>query len=168
MKNLLSIYITSILLLVSAPSTAQETRDVLAQEIAAAQGLEEMFEQQISAQRDAVKSYASSLFDQAIVEAGGQSNAKQRATFERFLANVSTLFTSKEITAAWTAAYGKDLSEQELRDVLQYYQSAIGKKDVASSKIAMGTFTTWFTQESEARTTPLLRDLVQEIRAAKQ
>ena len=158
----------SALLFTSVPSFAQEARAALVQSIAAAQGLEEMFEQQIAAQRDSMKSYDSKLFDQAIAEAGGQSNAKQKAAIDRFVAKATTLFTSKEITAAWTAAYGKNLSDQELREVLQYYQSPIGQKDVGASKTAMVTYSTWINQESQARATPLLKVLVQELQAARQ
>ncbi len=114
-----------------------------------------------------MQSSAYKLFDEAIADAGGQVNPKQKAAFERYLAGVSTLFTAKEITDAWRAAYGKDLSEQELQEVLRYYQSPVGRKDVAASKRAMTTYTTWMTQTSQARSAPLLRTLVQEMQAAK-
>lgn len=167
MKSLLRASFLSSILLLSASSFAQETRAELVQKIAAAQGLEEMFEQQISAQRDSFKSYASKIVEQAAAEAGGQINAKQLAAFENFVAKVTTLFSPKEITATWTAAYGKNLSDQELREVLKYYQSPIGKKDVSASKAAMIAFSTWINHETQARVSPLLKTLVQEVRAAQ-
>jgi hypothetical protein len=167
MKTIALITLVSSLVFASPASFAQDTRAALVQRIAAAQGLEEMFEQQLAAQRDSMKSYASKLFEQALAESGGQASAKQKAAFERFVAKATTLFSSKEITAAWTAAYGKDLSDQELREVLKYYQSPIGQKDVASSKAAMITYSAWINQESQARSMPLLKTLVQELQPVK-
>ena len=155
------------LLIATSSAIAQDERNALVQKIAAAQGLEEMFAQQIAAQRDSTKSYASKLFEQAIAEAGGQPNAKHKAAFERFVAKASTVFSPKEITAAWVGAYGKDLSDQELREVLKYYQSGIGQKDVAASKAAMVTYSTWINQEAQARVAPLLKVFVQELQAAQ-
>jgi hypothetical protein len=165
MKIFAVISLLSSLLLAQTPAFAQETRAALVQKIAIAQGLEDMFEQQIAAQRDSMKSYASKLFEQAIAETGGQANEQQKAAFERFAAKASTLFTAKEITAKWTAVYGKDLSEKELREVLKYYQSRIGQKDIAANQAAMNAYSHWMGQEFQARTTPLLKTLVQELQA---
>lgn len=166
-RTLILISVLSSFLLASSPSFAQNERAALVQKIAAAQGLEEMFEQQIAAQRDSMKSYASKLFEQAITEVGGQPNAKQEAAFERFVAKAAALFSPKEITQAWIGAYGKELSDQELLDVLKYYQSPIGQKDVAATKTAMITYSTWINQESQARVTPLLKAFVLELQAAQ-
>jgi hypothetical protein len=168
MKKFFLASLFSVILGLSAPAIGQETGAALVQKIVLAQGLEEMFEQQIAAQRDSMKSYASKLFDQAIAETGGQSNVKQKAALERFLAKATTLLTSKEITTAWAATYGKNLSNEELRGILRYYQSPIGRKDIAASKVAMLSFSTWINQESQARAIPLVETLVQELKAAMQ
>lgn len=167
MKTFVLASALSILLFATSSALAQDERNGLVQRVAAAQGLEEMFAQQIAAQRDSMKAYASKLFEQAIAEAGGQANAKHKAAFERFITKVSTVFSPKEITEAWVSAYGKDLSDQELQEVLKYYQSPIGQKDVAASKAAMVTYSTWINQESQTRVTPLLKSFVQELQAAQ-
>jgi len=167
MKNFLLPFFLSSLLLASTSSFAQTARAELVQRIAVAQGLEEMFEQQLAAQQESMKSYASKLFQQAVSDAGGQANAQQTAAFERFVAKLAVLFSSKEITAAWTAAYGKDLSDQDLKQILKYYQSPIGKKDVSASKAAMIAYSGWINQEAQNRVTPILRSLVQELQATE-
>jgi hypothetical protein len=153
--------------LAASPCSAQEARAEVIQKIAASQGLFEMFEQQLVQQRDSMKGYAAKLFEQTTAETGMQPNAKEKAAFERFLAKAPTVFSATEITSMWTANYGKDLSVQELQGILKYYDSPIGRKDVAASKAAMISFSTWMNQEAQVRSTTLIKEMLQELQAAR-
>lgn len=151
----------------SMPSFAQNKHAELIQRIAVSQGLLEIFEQQLVQQRDSMNGYATKLFDECVAESGGQANMKAKTALEHFMAKVATIFSAAEITSAWTSAYGKDLSEQELQEILKYYESPIGRKDVAANKSAMVTFSTWMNQESLTRSTALLKEFAQELQAAQ-
>lgn len=150
-----------------SPCFAEETRADVIQKIAASQGLFEMFEQQLEQQKDSMKGYAAKLFEQTTAQTGGQANAKEKAVFERFVAKATALFSATEITRTWTASYGKDLSVQDLQEILKYYDSPIGRKDVAANKTAMISYSTWMNQEAQTRSTALLKELVQELDAAR-
>lgn len=166
--NRLAVFATALLVATTGSSvSAQETRTSLVEKIAVAQGLTEIFDQQLTQQREATKEYASKLFDQAITAAGGQANPKEKAALQKLVANAGEMFSGKEISAAWVAHYGKELSVQDLQAILNYYESPIGRKDVAANKLAMPAFSSWMTQESQTRATSLLKDFVAELQAAR-
>lgn len=151
----------------AASASAQDARTALVQKIAAAQGLTEIFDQQLAQQREATKGYASKLFDQAVAAGGGQANQKEKAALESFVSKASDMFSGKEVSAAWVAHYGKDLSLQDLQAILSYYESPVGRKDVAATKSAMPAFSSWMAEEAQSRATSLLKDFVAELQAAR-
>jgi hypothetical protein len=152
----------------STPSFAGDTRADLIQRIAVSQGLLDIFEQQIALQRDSVKDYAGKLFEQMAESINVQAHQKVRASFERLVAKSSEMFSAAEITAAWSVAYGRDLSVQELRQILKYYDSPIGRKDVAANKGAISTFSVWMNQEAQSRSAVIMDEFLQALEAARQ
>ncbi len=157
------------LLLASAASSvfAQDSRTALVQKIAVAQGLTELYDQQLAQQREATKGYAAKLFDDAVAAGGGKANAKEKAALERLVAKTTEMFSGKEVAAAWVTHYGKELSLQDLKAILAYYESPIGRKDVAATKLAMPAFSSWMAQETQTRATSLLTEFVSELQAAR-
>ena len=125
---------------------AQDERAGLVLRIANAQGLNEIFEQQLTQQRDSTKVYVQQLYQRIILEAGGQENPKALAAFERFVAKTADIFTAQELSTAWVSVYGSALSIDELKRILSYYESPIGKKDVAAAKLGMQSFGVWAAQ----------------------
>ncbi|MDB5971028.1 MAG: hypothetical protein JWQ90_3478 [Hydrocarboniphaga sp.] len=77
------------------------------------------------------------------------------------------MFAADEYLATWVSLYGKSLSEEDLEQILQYYKSSIGQKDVAASQVATQAFTAWAVQQSRERSSALLSQLMSELRAAK-
>jgi hypothetical protein len=146
---------------------AQDARSELVRKIAASQGLLEMFDQQITQQRESVKGYASDIFQRAVTDSGGQANEKERAAFERFVGKTATIFSASEMEAAWIASYGKDLTVDDLAAILRYYESPIGRKDVAANKLAMVSFSAWASREGRARATALLQGLILDLQEAR-
>ena len=146
---------------------AQESRATLVERIAAAQGLTEIFDQQLEQQREAVKGYAVKLFEEAVAAGGGQANPKEKAALDKLATQSAALFSGKEVTAAWIANYGKGLSLEDLRTILGYYESPIGRKDVAATKAAMPAFSAWMTEEAGVRSTSLIKEFVSELQAAR-
>ena len=97
-----------------------------------------------------------------------QPNQKELAAFERLVSRSSSVFSAQEFVDSWSAEYGKELSTAELTEILRYYESPTGKKDVSASKAAMARFSRWATQEGHARTTSLISDFAAELKAARQ
>ena len=146
---------------------AQDGRAVLVQKIAVAQGLIEIFDQQLAQQREATKGYAQKMFEEAVSAGGGQANPKEKAALDKLAVRSGEMFSGREIAAAWVASYGKELSVQDLQAILSYYESPIGRKDVAANKAAMPAFSSWMAKEAQGRTTSLLREFLSELQAAR-
>lgn len=166
--NRLSAFATAVLIASAASSAAaQDARAELARKIAVAQGLTEQFDQQFAQQREAMKGYAEKLIEQSAASDGGQPNPLEKAALARLVERHGEMFSGSEITAAWVAQYGKDLSLQDLQAILRYYESPIGRKDIAATKSAMPAVTFWMTQEAQTRAAPLLEDFVADLQAAR-
>jgi len=153
--------------LASTSALAQDARTSLIQRIAEAQGLTQSFDQQLVALKETTHILAKGIFDQN-VQSGRQPNPKEQAAFKRFETRNANMFTSKEIVAAWTAHYGREMSIQDLEDVLRYWESTVGRKDVAAMKAAMPGFSNWVAQETHSRSTSLVADFIAELKAARQ
>lgn len=145
---------------------AQSSRAELVQRIAAAQGLDRIFEAQLAQQRDAILAFGQDAFDKlAPPGSAAAADPKARAAFERYARRSATLFTGEEYLAVWARGYGASaLTEDDLKAILAYYESPAGKKDGAASQIAMQGFTTWLLQQSEARANASVDQLRKELR----
>ena len=169
MHRFLFVVLASLLLAGSMSSAhSQDNRASLVRQIVVAQGLLELFDQQMVQQREATRSYATRMFQDGVREAGGQSNPKEIAAFERLVSRANSVFTAQEFVDAWSAEYGKELSTSELTEILHYYESPTGRKDVAASKAAMVRFSQWAAQQGQARSASLISDFAAELKAARE
>ena len=144
---------------------ADEQRDELVRRIADAQGITEIIDQQQEQGRVALQAYAAKMLDEA---SGGKATPQHKAAFEKFVARSAQMFSAKEITAAWASQYGRDLSIQDLQDILRYYESPLGQRELASVKRAMPAFMQWISAEGQARGTVLIQDFIAELRAGNE
>lgn len=134
-----------------------------------AQGMEQMLQQQIdhsaaSLANLGLNAFTSMPADAAIVHPVVLK--KQKAIYAKFMKDAATIFTAKELVDSWSANYGKDLSESDIDQILAYYSSPIGQKDVASSKLAMTAFSQMFAKENEKRVVRLLDKFSKDLAAA--
>ncbi|XVJ71386.1 MAG: DUF2059 domain-containing protein [Rhizobacter sp.] len=149
---------------IAANAMAADTRQDLVLRIAKAQGLTEMFEQQIGQMRDAARANGAELLEQATAASGAEKpTEKERAAFERFSAKAHSMFSAKELVAIWTTHYGAGLSMEDLRQILRYYESPVGKKDVAANKQAMQPFSAWMATEATTRSMNLVREFAADL-----
>ena len=158
----------SILTCYCAISNAQDETKELVQRIAAAQGLTEMFEQMIVQQKQIARQSADRLLEEAMRQGRTVPTEKVRVALTRLIDRTANIITADEIVQAWASEYAKELSIQELTAILQYYQSPVGRKDIAASKAALWRFTEWCAQRSRERIGPILADFSSELVAARQ
>ncbi len=136
--------------------------------LAAAQGLEQMFQQQLDASKTSMKDMGTKMLRSLADPKAPRSeeDKKIQPILNRFMAEVSNMFTGKELADLWAKHYGANLTEDEVDKILAYYLSPIGQKDVKASQAAMGGFMTTFNQETEKRALKILGKLKTEIEAA--
>jgi hypothetical protein len=152
------------LLTISCEKTfAQETRASIIRQIVEVQGVRKMFEEQYVQQRNAIEAEAKQIYTQIVDSEGGKESEKSKEIFIRFLMKTSEMISVSEMTNRWISSYGTQLSDKDLKDILAYYKTEIGKKDVAATKATITPFTAWFLQESQRRGEQLLAEFIREM-----
>lgn len=119
-----------------------------------AQGLDQMFQQQIDSGRLEQRKQAKAALGQimAQLKPTKEFDARFRSAFDEFLKSVETPWSAQDIVAVWAKAYGERFSDQELDDLVAYYTSPLGKKDVMAAQEALPELAGHFS----ALTKPLL------------
>lgn len=166
-KILFSVAVAVAIGINASSSFAQDTRVELIDRISAAQGVTDMFEQQIAQQQKSLQGYGAKLFNDVITKNGDQPDNQGKAVLERFVGRVSQMFSAKELSAKWIESYGTNLSTDDLREILKYYESPVGKRDAAASKAAMAVFSEWMANEGQTRATSLVTQLLKELQQIK-
>ena len=165
--TLFSLVVAAAIGISASSSFAQDTRVELIDRISAAQGLNDMFEQQIAQQQKSLQGYGAKLINDAATHSGGQTSDQDKAVFERFVGRAARMFSAKELSAKWIENYGTNLSTDDLREILKYYESPVGKRDAAASKAAMVSFSEWMANEGQTRSTALVADMLKELQQIK-
>jgi hypothetical protein len=142
---------------------AQETRASLIRQIVEVQGVRKMFEEQYAQQRNAIAAEAKQIYTQIVASEEGKESEKSKEIFIRFITKTSEIISISEMTNRWISYYGTQLSDKDLKDILAYYKTETGKKDVAATQAAMTPFTAWFLEESQRRGEKLLAEFIREM-----
>lgn len=160
----------AIALFISGNVNATESaRQAKISKIIEAQGLQQMFQQQLDQSKAQASDLGKSLYRKMLSESGitdGQENPKLEAVFSRYIERCSTMFTAKEFVETWSRFYGNNLSEAELDKILAYYKSSVGKKDVAASQAAMVGFSQVMSAESQKRMNDSIGQLMADLKEA--
>lgn len=138
------------------------------QQLAKAQGMEEMFQAQIDEAKVNSGKMAIEFFDKLTKDTGVEASPddpKVRELFAQFAEQLAALHTAKEYMDIWTSSYGKDLSEADIDKMLKYYRSPVGQRDTHASRSAMGAFTQTIMKEQMTRMTALTENLIKELAA---
>jgi hypothetical protein len=152
------------LLTISCEKTfAQETRASIVRQIVEVQGVRKMFEEQYAQQRNAIAAEAKQIYTQIVAGEEGKESEKSKEIFIRFITKTSEMISVSEMMNRWISYYGTQLSDKDLKDILAYYKTETGKKDVAATRAAMTPFTAWFLEESQRRGEKLLAEFIREM-----
>jgi hypothetical protein len=142
---------------------AQENREALIRQIVEVQGVNKMFEEQYAQQRDTMTAQAKQMYAQMMASVGEKESKKSREIFMRLMSKSSEMIAVSEMTNRWISHYGTNLSDQDLKNILAYYKTEIGRKDIAATQLAMKPFTAWLLSESQKRGEQLTVEFMQEM-----
>jgi hypothetical protein len=152
----------------TASAIAQESRSDLLKQIAKHKGVSGHFALQRIVERD----LANKLFN--IMHPPITEDSKRRlqmmdvqAARERFLRASEDLFSSDELFDKWSDFFGKDFSNEELLQIIQYYESPVGKKDALKSQSSPIELHRWLEQERKNRIFPHLQKMLEEVKKAE-
>lgn len=157
-------------LLACGVAVADETtqREKIAK-IIEAQGLTLMFQQQMDASKEAAGEIGRDLAGKILKESGapeGQQNPKVEQALRRYMERCATMISAKELVDTWATFYGKNLSDAELDQVLAYYQSPVGRKDVLATQVAMAGFSQKINTLGQERMNASIGQLMSELKTA--
>ncbi|MDR0736609.1 MAG: hypothetical protein LBF51_07245 [Zoogloeaceae bacterium] len=160
----------AIALVVSAHVNANESiRQAKISRIIEAQGLLQMFQQQLDQSKAQASDFGKDLYREALSEsciADERENPQIELIFTQYMERCSTMFAAEEFVEIWSRFYGKDLSEADLDKILAYYESSAGEKDVASSQAAMIGFSQVLNAESQKRMSDIIKQMMTDLKAA--
>lgn len=137
-------------------------------ELARAQGLEQMFQVQIDQGKSSTSKMGVEFFDKLAKDSGLEASPDDpevRRLFTQLAERLAALHTAKEYMDAWSRSYGKELSESDIDNMLKYYRSPVGKRDIRASQSAMAAFSQTIVNEQMVRMTALTENMVKELKA---
>ena len=116
-----------------------------------AQGLVQVFQQQLDAGRVEQRREAKQVLDQmmAQLKPTKEFDARFRSAFEEYLKELQVPWTAQDIVDVWARYYGAAFTDHELDQLVAYYTSPLGKKDVMASQAAVPKFTRHFRELSQ-------------------
>jgi len=149
------ILIVAILLSLSTACAAAD-RSAKIRSLMEAQGLLGMLEQQMSLGRQQARRQADQLLDQMMGAAKPPPEAipRLRKASEEFMAALQSPWTAQEIVDVWAGVYGAAFSDEELDQLIAFYLSPLGQKDVRASQEALPKLS----QHFDERLRPILEN----------
>ncbi len=129
------------------------------------QGLVQMLEQQIYAGRLEGRKQAEQVLDQFMVQLKPtkEFDSRFRAALEDFLKALEPPWKAQDIVDVWAKAYGALFSDQELDELVAYYTSSLGKKDVMATQAALPEVMNHFSALSKPLIERATKDYIQRL-----
>jgi len=163
------------LLLISTACFSQD-RNAKLRTLMEVQGLLAMFQQQMDAGKQQGQDQAKQMLDQVMsgLNPSQEFKVRLRRAADEFVATLEAPWTAQEMVDVWAKAYGTSFTDKELDQLLAFYTSPLGKKDVAASHKAMPMLNTYLFDRSkpvfESATAKYVADLqliVKECKCSK-
>ena len=158
-------YIFFIILLLSGISNADQRTDKI-EALMRAQGLLELWQQQIDYGKAQGEKQAKLMIDQMLSQLNPNEEFKTRfqKAFTNFIRKLQDNWTAQEIVDVWARYYGPHFSDKELDQLLAFYTSEIGKKDVMATKSAMKQFADYFQKEGKPIIEKATKEYIDELK----
>lgn len=156
---------TIAMLLIALPGHAETKTDKIAK-LMEAQGALQMWQEQLDRGQVQTEKYAKQMIDQVMSQIQPNEVVKQQmiAAYNKFISKIKNPWTAKDIVDVWSKFYGANVSEKELDQLIVFYTSEIGKKDVAASKKALADCTVYFQQARQPIVEKALKEYTEDLK----
>jgi hypothetical protein len=150
-------------LLSSACLSADRTDKV--RELMEAQGLLQMFERQMQTGKAEARQREEQMLTQftAQLKPTKECDTLFRAAFEDSRKALEAPWTAQDIVDVWANVFGSRFTDEELDQLLAFYTSPLGKKEVMASQQALPELTTHFFALSRPLTDRATKDFFQRV-----
>lgn len=130
-----------------------------------------MFEQQLTMGRQQGREQADRMLEQMLSNLNPNEDFQKRfrAASEKFISALESPWSAKEIVSVWAQYYGAKFSDAELDELLNFYESDLGKKEVTASREALVDFSKHFAEARKPIIDAALKQYIQDAqRIAKE
>ena len=154
----------AIALLISSVAFA-DTREEIIADLMEAQGLLQIFEDQLEMARSQSREQGNDLVHQMMSGLNPTPEYSERidAAFNEFMEALMAPWSASEIVSVWARYYGPHFSDDELAQLLEYYKSPLGRKEVAASREAMAGYSNYLNEASKPILEKAVQDYVQKL-----
>lgn len=162
-----SIIVFTAVLFFPSLAFSEGTRAEKVEALMQAQGVLEMWQQQIDQGREDSREMGTQIFAQMKSQLNPNDIFMDRleGAFNRFIEKAATPpWTARDITDTWAKYYGEKFSDDELDQLIAFYSSDIGQKEVLSSKEALVEFGADFKAKNLKFTESILQDYINDLR----
>jgi hypothetical protein len=161
---------TSVFLFAIACSTsaiAADERESLIEGIYAIHSIDAMYAPLSEKTKDELRSQFTAMAVSAIPSLSDPGNEEDKKIFQKYVDEFVDFSPSKDAEILWKKMYANNLSTEELRIILAYYQSSAGKKDIANESAASNAANAVVMEKFGAHMAKALEALVAELKARK-
>jgi hypothetical protein len=158
--------ILSILLLTSSPLSVSADTTAKIEQLVKAQGYLEIWERQIEMGKIERKKQADKMLEQFMSQLSPSKKYTDRfneASY-KFLNTLLGNRTAKDMVATWVKHHAPKFTESELDQLLAFYTSDIGQKEVQANKITVIEFTKHFQKENETLMKNAVNDYIADLK----
>lgn len=116
------------------------------------QGLTELVEQQRTANLDQALVYGNNAlaeFKKHVPESDEKALDEIQDALKAFVESVKPTWTTEEAMNTWAEYYGATITESELDQIIKYYKSPIGQKDIMATKLATPQWSAFFGEKNK-------------------
>jgi hypothetical protein len=132
--------------------------------------LQDMFEQQIASSRASYVAFGRKIFaqfqEQMTPIADPAQKAKMDSVLQRYIERASVLWKAEDLAAVWSERFGRELTDDDLEQILAFYRSPVGPKVVAANQAANIVLTEFVNAQSQERLRAAIQQLAADLREA--
>lgn len=123
-------------------SAVADSRADKVQKLMEAQGLVKMFDQSLASGREYGRKQADQMMAQTLSGLNPDVTYRKRfqETMDTFIRDLQSPWTGKDYVETWAQVFGAKFTDAELDQLIAFYSSPLGQKEVAASRDAMPAF----------------------------
>ena len=127
-------------------SVLADSREEKVQKLMEAQGLVELFSQSLASGREYGRKQANEMMAQMLSGLNPDETYRKRfqEVMESFMSDLQPPWGAQEIVQTWGQVFGAKFTDDELDQLIAFYSSSLGQKEVAASRDAMPAFSQVF------------------------
>lgn len=143
-----------LILLVTIPAFAdQVSKDAKLAHLMELTGLRDMLKQQREDSFQQTMKIGQQMlteFDKQVPGGDKEAMKSLKQAYEKFLTNASPSWTVEVAISAYARFYGEQLSESDVDQIVAFYESPVGQKDISADRSAFPKWTAFLAEKNEA------------------